>query len=74
MMANLAGEGELHSVDNSEADAVFEYCKHAIPHNEMLSRLIRNMYGRLQVLEGEVVELKKSQKVNIEISKRGVSP
>ena len=28
-------------------------CNHAIPHNEMIGRLIRNMYGRLQVLEKE---------------------
>ena len=41
---------------------VFEYCKHAIPHNEMLGRLIRNMYGRLQALEKEVV-LRKTRKV-----------
>ena len=30
-MAELAGVQELHSVDVAEADAVFEYCKHAIP-------------------------------------------
>ncbi len=53
-MAELPGAQELHSVDDAEADAVFEYCKHAIPHNEMISRIIRNMYGRLQVLEREV--------------------
>ena len=53
-MAELAGVQELHVVDDAEADAVFEYCKHAIPHNEMLGRIIRNMYGRLQVLEKEV--------------------
>ena len=46
-MAELAGAGELHEVDDAEADAVFEDCKHAIPHNEMLGRLIRNMYGAL---------------------------
>jgi len=59
-MAELPGLEELHTVENVEADAVFEYCKHAIPHNEMLGRLIRNMYGRLQVLEKEVVALKKA--------------
>ena len=73
-MAQLPSEGELHSVDNAEADDVFEYCKHAIPHNEMLSRLIRNMYERLQVLEGELAELKNSKKSKVEMSKRGVSP
>ena len=73
-MAQLPGEGELHVVNNDEADDVFEYCKHAIPHNEMLSRLIRNMYGRLKILEGELSELKSSKKSRIEISTRGVSP
>jgi hypothetical protein len=73
-MAQLFREGELHSVDNAEADDVFEFCKHAIPHNKMLNRLIRNMYGRLQVLEGELIELKNSQKTKVEMSKRGVSP
>jgi hypothetical protein len=58
-MAELAGVQELHPVDDAEADAVFEYCRHAIPHNEMLSRIIRNMYGRLQALEKEVAILKK---------------
>jgi hypothetical protein len=57
-MAELPGLDELHFVDNAEADDVFEYCKHAIPHNEMLSRIIRNMYGRLQTLEKELASLK----------------
>ena len=61
-MAELAGVQELHIVDDAEADAVFEYCKHAIPHNEMLGRIIRNMYGRLQVLEKEVAALKKAKR------------
>ena len=62
-MAELAGSEELHIVDDAEADAVFEYCKHAIPHNEMLSRIIRNMYGRLQSLEKELAAQKsKAQK------------
>jgi hypothetical protein len=73
-MAQLPTEGELHAVDNDEADNVFEYCKHAIPHNEMLSRLIRNMYRRLQILEEELAGLKSSQKSKVEISKRGGSP
>jgi len=60
-MAELPGLEELHTVDNAEANAVFEYCKHAIPHNEMLGRLIRNMYGRLQVLEKEVEAIKKAK-------------
>ena len=53
-MAELSGLEELHTVDTAEADAVFEYCKHAIPHNEMLGRIIRNMYGRLQALEKDL--------------------
>jgi hypothetical protein len=57
-MAELPGLEELHAVNNAEADAVFEYCKHAIPHNEMLGRIIRNMYGRLQTLERELTSLK----------------
>jgi hypothetical protein len=73
-MAQLPSEGELHSVDNDEADYVFEYCKHAIPHNEMLSRLIRNMYGRLKILEGELSDLKSSKKSRVEMSTLGVSP
>jgi len=60
-MAEMPGLEELHTVDDAEADAVFEYCKHAIPHNEMISRLIRNMYRRLQVLEIEVAALKKAK-------------
>jgi hypothetical protein len=60
-MAELAGVQELHSVGDAEADAVFEYCKHAIPHNEMIGRIIRNMYGRLQVLEKEVEAIKKAK-------------
>ena len=68
-MAELPVEGELHTVDNAEADAVFEFCKHAIPHNEMLGRVVRNMYGRIQVLEREVAELKASKK-----AKRSVAP
>ena len=65
-MAQLPGKNELHSVDNGEANEVFEYCKHAIPHNEMLSRIVRNMYGRLQVLEKEIGELKSAQQSKAE--------
>ena len=60
-MAELPGTQELHNVDNAEADAVFEYCKHAIPHNEMLGRLIRNVYWRLQALEKEIAALNKAK-------------
>ncbi len=49
---------EFHEVCDAEADDIVEVCKHAIPHNEWLGRLVRNMYGRLQILEKEVSELK----------------
>jgi uncharacterized small protein (DUF1192 family) len=49
---------EVHAVDNAEADEVIEACKRAIPHNEWLGRLVRNMYGRIQALEQEIAELK----------------
>ena len=50
--------GEFHEVGDAEADAIVEVCKCAIPHNEWLGRLVRNMYGRIQALEQEVAELK----------------
>jgi len=53
---------EFHEVSDKEADAIVEACKHAIPHNEWLGRVIRNMYGRLQSLEKEVADLKKKPK------------
>jgi len=49
---------EFHAVGDAEADAIVEACKHAIPHNEWLGRLVRNMYGRIQALEREVADLK----------------
>ena len=61
MIAELSAEptvGEFHEVDNAEADAVIEACKHGIPHNEAVGRLLRNMYGRLQVVEKELAALK----------------
>ena len=73
-MAQLPGEGELHAVENNEADDVFEYCKKAIPHNEMLGRLVRNMYGRLQVLEREIAEFKSAQKSKAKMPERSVFP
>jgi hypothetical protein len=69
-VAELPGSQELHIVDDAEADAVFDYCKHAIPHNEMISRIIRNMYGRLQVLEREGA----SQKSKAQKHSRSVPP
>ena len=57
-MAQEPGKDELHPVDNSEAEEVYHYCKHAIPHSEMLSRLIRNHHLRIQALEKDVADLK----------------
>jgi hypothetical protein len=61
-MAELAAFGKFHVVDDAEADAVVEDSSHAILHNEALGRVIRNMYGRLQVLEKEVDALKKAKR------------
>jgi hypothetical protein len=63
-MAELAAVGKFHDVDDSEADAVIEDSSHAIMHNEALGRVIRNMYGRLQVLEKEVTSLKSQIKAS----------
>jgi len=73
-MAELAAIGKFHEVDDAEADGVIEASSHAILHNEAFGRVIRNMYGRLQVLEREIAELKTSNKPKVEMSKRGVSP
>lgn len=53
---------EFHEVGNAEADAVIEACKHGIPHNEAIGRVLRNIYGRLQAAEKEIAELKKKPK------------
>jgi hypothetical protein len=52
--------GEFHEVGNQEADAVIDACKHGIPHNEAIGRIIRNMYSRLQEAEKILDELKSS--------------
>ena len=57
-MAQEPGQEELHQVDNAEAEGVYNYAKHAIPHNEMLSRLTRNHHLRIQSLEKDVADLK----------------
>ena len=49
---------EFHEVTNAEADEAIEFCKKAIPHNELIGRALRNIYGRLQVLERENAALK----------------
>jgi hypothetical protein len=50
----------LHRVGNEEAQDVYNYASHAIPHNEMLSRLIRNHHLRIQALEKDLADLKKA--------------
>jgi hypothetical protein len=58
----VQGPDDLHIVDNTEADAVIAFAQRAIPHNEMIGRVIRNMYARIQALEKEVADLKKKAK------------
>jgi hypothetical protein len=60
-LAQEPGQDELHQVDNAEAEDIYTYAKHAIPHNEMLSRLIRNHHLRIQALEKELKNLQKAQ-------------
>ena len=57
-MSEEPAKSEFHVVGDAEADEIVEALKHAIPHNEWIGRLLRNMYPRLQTLEKEVVELK----------------
>ncbi len=61
-MAEKSAEGKLHEVDDVEADAVIEFASRAIPHNEMLGRVIRNMYKRIQELEAQIKDLQAKQK------------
>ncbi|MCL5949515.1 MAG: hypothetical protein M1490_03450 [Candidatus Bathyarchaeota archaeon] len=61
-MAEKSAEGKLHEVDDAEADAVIEFVSRAIPHNEMLGRVIRNMYKRIQHLEAQVKDLQAKPK------------
>ncbi|MCW3998941.1 MAG: hypothetical protein NWE93_01720 [Candidatus Bathyarchaeota archaeon] len=61
-MAEKSAEGQLHEVDDAEADAVIEFASRAIPHNEMLGRVVRNMYKRIQQLEAQVKELQAKPK------------
>jgi hypothetical protein len=49
---------EFHEVSDAEADACIESCRHAIPINELIGRVLRNMYARLQTLERENKSLK----------------
>jgi hypothetical protein len=57
-MAELPGQGKFHEVDDAEADDAVEAADHQILPNEALCRVIRNMYGRIQKLEAEIMELK----------------
>ena len=57
-MAELPAQGKFHEVDDAEADAVIEAASHQILPNEALCRVIRNMYGRIQQLEAQKIEVK----------------
>jgi hypothetical protein len=57
-LAQEPAQDELHQVGNAEAEDVYNYAKHAIPHNEMLNRLARNHHLRIQTLEKDVAEFK----------------
>ena len=61
-MAEKSAEGKLHEVDDAEADAVIEFASRAIPHNEMLGRVVRNMYKRIVQLEAQVKDLQAKPK------------
>ena len=61
-MAEKSAQGKLHDVDDAEADAVIEFASRAIPHNEMLGRVIRNMYKRIVQLEAQVKDLQAKPK------------
>ena len=69
-MSEEHGKGEFHVVGDAEADEVIEFSRHAVMHNEMIGRVLRNMYKRIQDLEVEVAELKTSQKLKAEKPKR----
>jgi hypothetical protein len=68
-LAELPAEGKFHAVDDAEANAVIADSSHMILHNEMIGRVLRNIYSRIQDLEVEVAELKASKKL-----KRSVAP
>jgi hypothetical protein len=53
-------ENEFHEVTNAEADEAIEFCKTAIPHNELIGRTLRNIYSRIQTLEKENACLKET--------------
>ena len=61
-MAEKSAEGKLHEVDDAEADDVIEFASRAIPHNEMLGRVVRNMYKRIVQLEAQVKDLQAKPK------------
>jgi hypothetical protein len=54
----MGEECQFHTVTNAEADEAVAFCEKAIPHNELIGRVLRNFYGRLQLLENENVSLK----------------
>ena len=54
----MGEECQFHTVTNAEADEAVAFCEKAIPHNELIGRVLRNFYGRLQSLERENASLK----------------
>ena len=76
-MAELAAKGNLHEVDDKEANEAYEDIKHMIPHNVLIGNLLRNMYPRLQALEKENKSLRKDLvelKAKVEKGARSVPP
>ena len=55
-------ENEFHEISDVEADQAMETCKKAIPNNELIGRVLRNMYKRLQVLEKENASVAKEKR------------
>ena len=51
---------KFHDVDDEEADKAVESMEHAIPHNEAIGRVLRNMYARLKKLETNAKKPKRS--------------
>ena len=75
-MAEESAVGKFHVVDNAEADDVIVVSEHAILHNEMIGRVLRNMYGRIQHLEKELAVSRglETEKLKAVKPKRSGSP
>jgi hypothetical protein len=60
-MSDEPTETEFHEVSNQEADEIIKICKHAVPHNEAIGRVLRNIYSRLKTAEKEITDLETSK-------------